>query len=107
MADRKKIVIFASGGGSNFISIYNHIDKGDINAKIVLLISNKSNCGAINFAKKHGISTAVIDKDVIGDGIKCREFLLTKLSSVNTDLIVLAGYLKMIPQNQFLLWKIF
>ena len=46
----KNIVVFASGTGSNFVSIYNHIDKGDINARIALLISNNPNCGAIKFA---------------------------------------------------------
>ena len=99
MADRKKIVVFASGSGSNFISIYNYIDEGYINAEIVLLISNKPNCGAVNFAKKHGISTAVIDRNVMEDSVKYQEFLLSKLSFADTDLIVLAGYLKMIPKE--------
>ena len=99
MADKKKIVIFASGTGSNFISIYNHIDKGVINAEIALLISNKPNCGAIDFANECDIPIAIIGEDVINDIIKYQQFLLNKLSSVNTDLIVLAGYLKMIPQE--------
>jgi len=102
MIDKKKIVIFASGTGSNFVSIYNHIEKGEINGVIALLISNNQNCGAVDFAKKNNICTAIIDKDVINNNIEYQVFLLNKISSVNADLIVLAGYLKMIPEEVIL-----
>ena len=102
MADKKKIVIFASGTGSNFVSIYNHIEKGEINGVIALLISNNQNCGAVDFAKKNNICTAIVDKDIINNSIEYQDFLLSKMSSVNADLIVLAGYLKMIPKEVIL-----
>ena len=102
MADKKKIVIFASGTGSNFVSIYNHIEKGEINGVITLLISNNQNCGAVDFAKKNNICTAIVDKDVINNNIEYQDFLLSKILSVNADLIVLAGYLKIIPKEVIL-----
>ena len=105
MTDKKKIVIFASGTGSNFISLYNQIEKGDINGEIILLISNKPNCMAIDFAKDHNILTSVIPEDVISKGIKQQEFLLNKIRSVDADLIVLAGYLKMIPKEVILKYE--
>ena len=49
---KKNVVIFASGNGSNFVNIYKCINKGKINAKLVLLISNNPQCGAVIFAKK-------------------------------------------------------
>ena len=105
MSDKKKIVIFASGTGSNFVAIYNQIEKGYINGDIVLLISNRLNCTAVDFAKKHNISTAIINKDVINDRTKHQEFLFDKIISVKADLIVLAGYLKMIPEKVILKYK--
>tara|TARA_X000001036_G_C20349674_1_gene672033 strand:+ start:42 stop:671 length:630 start_codon:yes stop_codon:yes gene_type:complete len=102
MADKKKIVIFASGTGSNFVSIYNHIEKGEINGVITLLISNNQNCRAVDFAKKNNICTAIVDKDVINNNIEYQDFLLSKILSVNADLIVLAGYLKIIPKEVIL-----
>ena len=102
MADKKKIVIFASGTGSNFVSIYSHIQKGEINGEIALLISNNQNCGAVDFAKKNNICTAIVDKDVINNNIEYQDFLLSKILSVNADLIVLAGYLKIIPKEVIL-----
>tara|TARA_B100002051_G_scaffold136456_1_gene129639 strand:+ start:9474 stop:10109 length:636 start_codon:yes stop_codon:yes gene_type:complete len=96
---KKNIVIFASGTGSNFVSIYNHIDKGSINAKIALLISNNPNCGAIKFANSNNISTSIIKKDMLKDSSKYQDFLLEEILKVEADLIVLAGFLKIIPKE--------
>ena len=52
MLKSKKIIVFASGSGSNFVSIFNHIQNGGINGEVVLLVSDKRNCGAIDFAEK-------------------------------------------------------
>jgi len=99
VSNKKNIVVFASGTGSNFISIYNQIKKRDINGSIVLLISNNINCLAIDFAKNNNINTYIIDK------VKYEESLLQKIESLETDLIVLAGYLKMIPLQIILNYK--
>ena len=96
---KKNIVIFASGTGSNFVSIYNHIDKGSINARIALLISNNPNCGAIKFANSNNISTSIIKKDMLKDSSKYQDFLLEEILKVEADLIVLAGFLKIIPKE--------
>tara|TARA_Y100000817_G_C16676874_1_gene464074 strand:- start:110 stop:745 length:636 start_codon:yes stop_codon:yes gene_type:complete len=96
---KKNIVIFASGTGSNFVSIYNHIEKGSINARIALLISNRPNCGAIKFANSNNISTSIIKKDMLKDSSKYEDFLLEEILKVEADLIVLAGFLKIIPKE--------
>ena len=43
----KKIAVFVSGGGSNFMAIHRQIKQGKIPGEIVLVISNNPNCGAI------------------------------------------------------------
>ena len=56
----KNLVVFASGGGSNFRSIYNNIEKNNIEGvKISLLISNNPNSKAVLFAKENSISTFI------------------------------------------------
>ena len=57
----KKIAVFASGTGSNFINITNNVKNGKIDAKIVLLVSNNPKCGAINFALQNKISYKIIN----------------------------------------------
>ena len=99
MVKIKNIVVFASGNGSNFIAIHKSIEDGKINGRIVLLISNNPHSKAIDFARLNNIKTSIINKDIISDLVRHKDFLLKELESVNTDLIVLAGYLKMIPIN--------
>ena len=51
MKKNKRIVVFASGSGTNFINLYNNISNG----RVVLLISNNSMCGAIQYAVDNNI----------------------------------------------------
>ncbi len=83
----KNIVVFASGGGSNFEAIAAHCKSGDINGRIVLLVASKPGIGAIEKAGKYGIPV------FIGNPAP------TALWQCKPDLICLAGYLKMIPQE--------
>ena len=46
MKNKRKIIVFASGTGTNFINLYENINTG----KIVLLISNNAKCGAVKYA---------------------------------------------------------
>tara|TARA_Y100001970_G_scaffold118869_1_gene147425 strand:- start:633 stop:1271 length:639 start_codon:yes stop_codon:yes gene_type:complete len=99
MIKSKNIVVFASGTGSNFTSIHKDIKGGKINGEIVLLITNNVNCKAVDFASTNGIKTSVINKNIMFDIAKYEDFLFRELKSAKADLIVLAGYLKMIPLN--------
>ena len=61
LLNRKRIVVFASGTGTNFINIYNKVKDGDINGKIVLLISNNKFSNALKFAKNNNIDCQIIN----------------------------------------------
>ena len=56
----KNIVIFASGGGSNFKSIHRNIKLEKIFGQIILLVSNNFNSGAIKYAEKNRIRSREI-----------------------------------------------
>ena len=99
MLKSKKIIVFASGSGSNFVSIFNHIQNGGINGEVVLLVSDKRNCGAIEFAKKNDIEVFSIQNKTFNNNAEYAVFLLNKINSKKADLLVLAGYLKMIPDS--------
>ena len=51
------IAVFASGRGSNFQAILDAIDAGILPARVVVLISNKSEAGAVEIARARSIST--------------------------------------------------
>tara|TARA_Y100000590_G_scaffold455831_1_gene605198 strand:- start:648 stop:1268 length:621 start_codon:yes stop_codon:yes gene_type:complete len=101
----KNIVVFASGSGSNFINIYKCISNDKYNAKIVLLISNNPNCGAVDYAKKNKIDFKIINKYRIPNSEKMNKEYELVLKYKKTDLILLAGFMKKIPLNIVRLYK--
>ena len=94
----KKIAVFASGGGTDFQSIIDANEREKF-CEISYLIASKEGIGAIERAKKHGIKTAVFAKKDYPD----LEILYSKLTELLTaekvDYIVLAGWLKIIPES--------
>ena len=97
----KKIVVFLSGQGSNFISIYKSILENQVPAKIDLVVSNNMQAKGIKFAKENGIDTAVIESyNQNYKGFKnIEQEILSNISPIGPDLIILAGFLKKIPTS--------
>lgn len=90
-----RIGILASGGGSNMQAIINHFatapacDAG----QVVLVGSNRVDSGALVRAQTAGIPTHVVAD--FSDG----SALMAALSSARVELLVLAGYLKLVPPS--------
>ena len=95
----KKIAIFASGNGSNFIAIYKKIIAKYIPAEICLVVSNNSSCGAIDFAKNNALPIFILNKIRYPDSNTQDVVLMQSLIKADIDLICLAGYMKMISKN--------
>ena len=93
----KNIAVFASGRGSNFQAINKHIKSGDIPARVVCVISDKANPPVFDKARQDNINTHYINRKQFKKEQEYADFLLRILQKYNTDLIVLAGYLKLIP----------
>jgi formyltetrahydrofolate-dependent phosphoribosylglycinamide formyltransferase len=91
------IAVFASGRGSNYEAIQKQIDAGEINGKVVCVISDHASPGVFDKAKSRKIPTHSINRKQFKNGDDYVQHLLKTLSDYNTDLIVLAGYLKLIP----------
>lgn len=93
-----RISVFASGSGSNFQSIINAVERKEIDAEICGLVTNKEDIKAIERAEKAGIPVAVIKPADYPDSDSFSDSLLKQLKQWNPSLIVLAGYLALIPQ---------
>lgn len=94
----KRIAVFASGGGTDFQSIIDANEKNRF-CDIVYLIASKDGIGAIERAEKHGINTAVFAKKDYPDLEKLYAELTYLLNMNRVDYIVLAGWLKIIPES--------
>ena len=92
------VVVLVSGGGTNLQAIIDAVENGTItNTKIAGVISNNKNAYALERAKKHGIVNCCISpKDYANRAIFNQKFL-EKMDELNPDLIVLAGFLVVIP----------
>lgn len=91
-----KIVFFASGSGTNFQSVIDAIDSGELDAEITGLLTNNPKAGAIKRAENHSIPVRVINRENTTDYTKD---LLNALADFSPDLVVLAGYMKKIPDE--------
>jgi phosphoribosylglycinamide formyltransferase 1 len=91
------IAVFASGRGTNFQAILNAIDAGFLPARVSVLISNRSDAGAIETARAHNIPAVHLSQKLFSSEEKLAEAMLDILSEHRTDLIALAGYMKKVP----------
>ena len=88
---RARIAVLASGHGSNLQALLDAL-KNDPCAEVALVVSNRPDAGALERARAAGVATAVIRED----GQDASD-LLARLRSCPADLLVLAGYIKRVP----------
>ncbi len=101
-----KLAVFVSGGGTNLQAILDAIDEGRIaDARVEVVISNNRKAHALERAAKKGIAHLCISPaDYAGRDAFNRE-LLQKTASYSVDLIVLAGFLVVIPPEMIAAYK--
>jgi formyltetrahydrofolate-dependent phosphoribosylglycinamide formyltransferase len=90
---RTRIAAFVSGGGSNVIAVHDfQRDRGSLAAgEIVLVVSNRAGCAALTRAADRGIAHVVLEQPRDGDA------LLALLRAHGIEVLVLAGYLALVP----------
>ena len=92
------IVVLVSGGGTNLQAIMDKIADGTVtNTKIAAVISNNANAYALERAKNAGIPAECISPKQFENRDLFNEALLAGVKKYNPDLVVLAGFLVIIP----------
>ena len=95
-----KIAVLVSGGGTNLQAIMDAIDNGTItNTEIAVVISNNKNAYALERAKNHGVEAICISPKDYENRADFNEDFLNRLNSYNVDLVVLAGFLVVLPEK--------
>jgi phosphoribosylglycinamide formyltransferase 1 len=89
-----RIAIFASGGGSNAEKIIQYFEKNS-SIEVGLVVTNNKNAGVLAIADRYHIASCVISKQDIYES----NHLLEILNKNRTDLLVLAGFLWLIPES--------
>jgi len=95
---KMKIVVLVSGRGTNLQAIIDAQQTKTIASRIIMVISNKENVAALDRAEKANIPFQVITSKGKSKDVYNKE-LLKSLQTLNPDLIVLAGYMKILPPS--------
>ena len=95
-----RLGVLASGRGSNLQAIIDAIENGDLQASIEVVISNKTEAHALVCAQQHGITGVFVDpKEVKGSSNPKEDYdqkLLQVLVDHKVELVILAGYMKIV-----------
>lgn len=92
-----RISVLASGGGTNFQAIQDRIADGRLEARVVLVISNNKDAFVLERARAAGIRAEHWSEKKAGSREAFVSGLLRLLDETRTELIVLAGYMKLVP----------
>ena len=91
---KKKIAVFASGSGTNAEKIFQFFQNHE-QAEVSLLCCNKKNAYVLERAEKFNIPTLVFNRNTFYD----TEEVTDRLKAEGIDLVVLAGFMWLVPQN--------
>ena len=94
-----RLAVMVSGGGTNLQALMDAVDSGSIrNAQIAVVISNKKDAYALKRAEQHGIKNRCISPKDFADREAFGQALVDALDKEQADLVVLAGYLVILPE---------
>ncbi|HEY7851516.1 MAG TPA: phosphoribosylglycinamide formyltransferase [Caulobacteraceae bacterium] len=88
----KQLAFLASNNGSGMRAVIAAIEAGDLDARAVLVASNRKSAPALEFARQHGVPTLVIP--TLTDPTGADERLAEALNGAGADLVILSGYLR-------------
>jgi phosphoribosylglycinamide formyltransferase-1 len=94
-----RIAVLISGNGSNLQAMIDAIDAGTLPAKVVVVISNKADAYGLDRAKKANIPTEVISHSDYETREAYDEALIACLENYEPDLIVLAGFMRILTST--------
>lgn len=96
MENLKNIAVLASGNGSNFQAIVEAVKRGKIKANLKLLVSDNPKAYCLERAVKSGIKAFIADRRDFAGKKDFEEQIILKLKSEKIDLIVLAGFMRLL-----------
>lgn len=96
MSTRVKIAVFASGSGSNFVALEEACRKGELNAEIVLLVTDKPAAYVVERAQQLDIPVAAFSPKAYASKAAYEEAVLERLQLSGAEWLILAGYMRLI-----------
>lgn len=95
-AGRLQLAVLASGRGSNFDVLCQAIERGDLDADIKVLISDKENAPALDKARKHNIEAVYLNPRSYNNRNEYETELVKLLKGYQVTVVALAGYMRLV-----------
>ncbi len=95
--NKTRIAVFCSGNGSNFKALFQAIGSKQLPAAIVLCLSNRARCGAMEFAGQNGMATLHLTEKQFPSFNEFADTMVEQLKKHQIDIILLAGYMRKVP----------
>ncbi|HWS71369.1 MAG TPA: phosphoribosylglycinamide formyltransferase [Thermoanaerobaculia bacterium] len=94
-----RLAILLSGRGSNFLAIHEAIARGELAAEIVAVLSNRPDAPGLARARELGYASHAVNHRAFANRAAHESEVLAVLAAANPDLVVLAGYMRLLgPQ---------
>ena len=93
---RFRVGLLASGRGTNLQSIIEAVEKGRLPVVIAVVLANKKEAQALERARRHSIPAEFLDPDGYSDRVSYDGALAQRLQAHRVDLVVLAGYMRLV-----------
>ena len=96
--------ILISGRGSNMLNLVNASQRGLINSKVKIVISNNNNSSGIDKAKRKNVKTKIINQNDYESKKDFENALTNTLKNQNVDLVCLAGFMSILSKKFLKEW---
>ncbi|MCX6560018.1 MAG: phosphoribosylglycinamide formyltransferase [Candidatus Aminicenantes bacterium] len=96
---RGRVMVMLSGRGSNFLAIHDAMRAGTIDADVALVFSNKEDAPGLAAARSRGLETMFLNPKLYPEKPEYDKEIIREASKRQIDLIVLAGYMKIITPS--------
>jgi phosphoribosylglycinamide formyltransferase-1 len=93
---RGRVMVMLSGRGSNFLAIHDAMQAGTIDAEVALVFSNKDDAPGLAAARSRGLETMFLNPKLYPEKPEYDKEIIREAGKRQIDLIVLAGYMKII-----------
>lgn len=99
---KTRVIVLASGRGSDFEAITRAAKKGEIGVEIAGMITDNPEAGAIARASELGVASKVVDYEAFQSRAEYEKELIKAMDSFCPDLVVLAGYMRIVRSKEIL-----
>jgi phosphoribosylglycinamide formyltransferase-1 len=95
----KRLVVLASGGGSNLAALLTAHDDAAYGARVVGVVTDRPDAGALDLARDAGVASAVVAMKDFEDRAAWNDGVLEAVSVFQPDYLVLAGFMRILAPS--------